>query len=386
MRNRIALLLALSLLSGCSWITEYFRGDENAEPPTPLTEIKNQIKVEQVWSASTGGDNAEQLLRLVPAIDAEHVYVVSRNGKIHAFDLENGKTIWESDAKTQVSAGPAVGSGILMIGTRNAEVLAFDLEKGSLLWREQVSSEVLSVPTLKNDVAVVRTIDGRVTGINIGTGKKVWEYRKQEPTLTLRGTSRPVISGNHVFIGFDNGQLVSLSLYDGREVWTQEIAIPEGRSELDRIIDLDANPVVQGDIIYASAYQGNVAAVSTIDGQVMWKRKMSSYEGQCVAGKQLFVTDDSSDVWALNINTGASTWKQDGLQWRTLTAPACIGRYIVLGDFEGYLHWLSQDDGKIVARVRGDHKGLAMPPVISGNKIVTLGNGGELSVFQLIEP
>lgn len=386
MIKRISILLILSLLSGCTWITEYFRGDENAEPPKPLTEIKNQIDIERLWSTSTDGGGAEQLLHLVPAIDSERVYVASRSGKLRAFDLNNGKTIWETDAKTQVSAGPAVGYGILMIGTRNAEVLVFDQEKGNFLWKETVSSEVLSVPTLHNDMAIVRTIDGRVTGININSGKKVWEYRKQEPTLTLRGTSRPVIEGNQVVIGFDNGQLVALSLYEGREIWSQAIAIPKGRSELERIIDLDADPVVKGDIIYASAYQGNVAAVSAIDGQTLWKRKMSSYVGQCVAGNQLFVTDDSSDVWALHINTGASTWKQDGLQWRVLTAPACIGKYVVVGDFEGYLHWLSQDDGSILARVRGDHKGLAMPPVVSGNKIVVLGNGGELSIFQLKEP
>jgi outer membrane protein assembly factor BamB len=371
------------LLNGCSWITDYFSGDDNIEPPKELVEIKNAIAIDKLWSVSTGEGSSEQLLRLTPAVDGKRVYSATRDGHLIAYSLEDGEQVWDTETGQQITAGPGVGGGYILAGTRNAEVIAHQTEDGKHVWSTSLTGEVLSVPEIKKGVAIIRTSDGRVTALNLKDGNKLWDFQKAEPALTLRGTSKPVITSDSVISGFDNGQLVSISQVDGRQQWLRKVAVPRGRTELERLVDLDADPVVHNGIIYAAAFQVNVAAIRLQDGELIWQRELSSHAGLSVAGSQLYITDDSSQVWALHISNGASLWRQDQLQYRSLTAPVVFSDYVVVGDFEGYLHWLRQDDGKIVARMQGDTKGFLVKPVVSGDMLISLGKGGELTAFRL---
>ena len=382
--KRLVLLLTFSVaLGGCSWITSYFSGDDNAVPPRELTELKNEINITRVWSLNAGQGTGEQLIRLQPVIVGDSVYVATRDGHINRYKLADGKLLQEIKTGNKLSAGPGVGFGLLVVGTRNAEVQAYSMKTGKQVWSVPVSSEVLSVPAITGNRIIIRTSDGRLTALAIKDGKKVWDLYKREPALTLRGTSRPVAVGDNVFSGFDNGQLVSVNLQNGRQNWRRRIAVPSGRTELERIVDLDADPVVSNGVIYVAAYQGHLAAINLADGQLIWQRDLSSYAGMVVDGVRLFVTDDSSQVLSIHTRNGASLWRQDKLKWRSLTAPVVHGSYVIAGDFEGYLHWMDRKDGHLVARTRGDTSGFSVAPVSNSTYLISLGRSGELTAFQI---
>ncbi len=381
---KLYLILVASLfLNGCSWFSEYLSGDENIDPPKELTEIKNAIAIEKLWSVDTGDGSGEQLLRLTPVVNADRVYTATRDGHLLAYTLKDGEEIWDIETGQQITAGPGVGADYILAGTRNAEVIAHNSKDGKHVWTTKLSGEVLSVPEIRKGVAMIRTSDGRVTALNLEDGKKLWDFKTAEPSLTLRGTSKPVITSDSVISGFDNGQLVSLALENGSQQWRHRVAVPRGRTELERLVDLDADPIVYDGFIYAAAFHANVAAIRLQDGQLLWQRELSSHAGMSVKATQLLITDDSSQVWALDNRNGASLWRQDKLQYRSLTGPVLFADYVVVGDFEGYLHWLNRDDGKLVARMRANTKGFLVKPVVSDDMLISLGKDGELTAFRL---
>jgi outer membrane protein assembly factor BamB len=382
LRRATIVVLALSL-SGCTWITNYFSGKDNTAPPTPLTDIQQQLKVEKLWSSDLGAGSEERQLRLTPVIAEGKVYAADRKGRIRALSMADGSTVWDVESKAPISAGPGYGAGMVLVGTSDARVLAYRAKDGSLAWQGTVSSEVLAPPAAADGVVVVRTIDGRLAGLDAATGKRLWVYDSSVPALTLRGTSSPVIADGIVLSGFDNGHLVAVSLKGGKPLWDRTVAVPHGRSELERLVDIDGTPVVYDNTVYVVSYQGRVAALGLSDGQPLWSRDMSSFAGLAVDGTRVYVTDASSQVWCLDRFTGASFWKQDKLKWRAVTGPAVVGGDVVVGDLEGYLHWMSSDDGHFQARARAGSKGFTAAPVVSGNTMVVLGKDGEVTAFRV---
>jgi len=382
--KRFLVIVFISLLtSGCTWLTSYFSGDDNVDPPKKLTELKNKITVEKIWSTNIGQGSGEQLLRLVPTIEDDYVYVASRDGSVLSYAIQSGQKIWETKTNNKISAGPGTGENLVVVGTRNAEVIAYDQTTGKQVWIAKVSSEVLSVPAIQENIVVVRTSDGRVTALDAKQGKVKWEFQKREPSLTLRGTSKPVISSGRVISGFDNGQLISITLEQGHQSWQKKVGVPRGRTELQRIIDLDADPIVSNGVIYAAAFQGNITAINESDGNIIWRRKISLYAGLDVEGENIYLTDATGQVWSLHIKNGASLWRQAALQRRSLTAPVVFKTFVVVADFEGYLHFLDQTDGDLLARVQGDSDGIQVAPVVKGNILISLGQSGELTAFRI---
>ena len=383
MKRFLVIVIFSIMTGGCTWFTSYFSGDDNIDPPKKLTELKNKISVENIWSTNIGQGSGEQLLRLVPAIEGDHVYVASRDGNIMSYAILSGQQKWETKTNNKISAGPGAGEGLVVVGTRNAEVIAYNKTTGKQVWLAKVSSEVLSVPVIQDNTVVIRTSDGRVTALDSKQGKIKWEFQKREPSLTLRGTSKPVISSGRVISGFDNGELISITLKQGRQSWQKKVGIPRGRTELQRIIDLDADPVISNGVIYAAAFQGNIAAINESDGNIIWSRKISLYAGLDVKDENIYLTDATGQVWSLHNKNGASLWRQAALQRRSLTAPVVFKAYVVIADFEGYLHFLDQTDGHQVARVQGDSSGIQVAPVVKGNVLISLGKSGELAAFKI---
>lgn len=384
MKLKLLLLVPVLVLplSGCTWLTNWFAGKDNSEPPTPLTELENQINVTQLWSRSVGSGTEDKRLGLRTAVAGDVAYAAGRKGDVIAVELATGEQRWRAETGAAVAAGPGYGDGLVMIGTTDARVLALRADNGELVWDVQVSSEVLAAPQSADGVTVVHTIDGRVTGLSASDGKRLWIYDRNAPVLTLRGTSAPALEQGIAVAGFDSGQVTALALRDGRSLWERSIAIPSGRSELERLVDIDADPVIADGVVYVTTFQGRIAALSLEAGQLLWAREMSSYAGMAVGQNELFVTDDTGQVWALDRRTGATFWKQDKLRYRSVTRPAAIGEYVVVGDFEGYLHWLSQEDGRIVARTRADASGISAPPVAVSGELLVLAENGELSAWQ----
>jgi outer membrane protein assembly factor BamB len=381
-----AVSLAL-LLSACStmanWTSSFLGGSDNSEPPAELREITDPIPLKELWSTSVGVGHDKQFVSLVPNVYEEQVFVADRKGRVLALDAETGKKNWQVKTEAAISGGPGVGSGVVLVGTSDAEVLALASDDGSLLWKVEVSSEVLSVPQVDFDKVIVQTADGNITALGLDSGEQLWIHDRSVPVLTLRGTSTPAVEGGLVVAGFANGKLVGLSAEKGFPVWEVSIAIPQGRSEIDRLVDIDGDPIIVGGVVYVTTYQGRIAVIEAQTGNQGWQRDMSSHVGLGVDFSQVYVTDDESNVWALSRSTGASEWRQDELLNRKLTAPEPIEDYVAVGDFEGYVHLLSRYDGRIAARARVDSKGIQEKPLASDDILYVYGNSGKLSAFTL---
>ncbi len=378
-------LVFLLLLSGCGSMDplKLLEDEPNVDPPAELVELKDSINVKKLWSTSVGG-SASDRVKLVPFVSDGRVYVANREGVIKALDSGNGRVVWSVEKEgLEVSGGPGAGEGLVLVGTSNGEVLALSQQDGSEVWRARVSSEVLSVPKAALGMVVVHTIDGKLYALNVSDGKIAWMYDRSIPVLTLHGNSSPVISGTKVICGFASGKLIAFDIDSGQQYWEATIAVPSGSSELERMVDIDGDPVVQGGMVYVATYQGQLAAVSEDSGDVVWRRELSSYAGLGADYEYLYVSDAEDKVWAIDPRNSSSMWKQEKLHGRRLSAPAVLGEYIVVGDFEGYLHWLSPEDGHMLARTRVGDAPITTPPVINGSVAYVLGDGGELAAFTV---
>ena len=382
-RRVVPLLLASFLLAGCSSMSGLFGDEDNAEPPAKLEKISNEVEFRKLWSTRTGAGYDEQFVKLVPTVEGPYLLVAGRKGRVTALSVESGKQLWQTKTGKLISAGPGAGEELVLVGTSDAEVLALNLLDGSVVWEANVTSEVLSVPQIDLGIVVVQTVDGNVAGLSAVDGSQLWIYDRTVPTLTLRGTSTPAVEHGIVLAGFASGKLAAISTEKGFVAWETSVAIPKGRSELDRMVDVDADPIIVGTAVYVASYQGRVAVIDIQNGNLGWTRDMSSFAGLGVDFAQVYVTDQESNIWALTRDSGDSVWKQDKLFNRAVTAPEPHNNYVAVGDFEGYLHLLSRYDGHIVTRVRVDSDGISARPVSVDNVLYVYGNGGKIAAYTL---
>ncbi len=387
--------LLITLLTGCaavetlqegvSGISDYFLGGEdNADPPSPLVEYTPEIKTEVIWKESVGVGADEQSLKLIPVIGSGKIVAADREGLVQARSPTTGNLVWETETEVHFSGGPGLGSGTVILGSSDAEVVALDIETGAVLWKSTVSSEVLSVPVVANGIVIVRTTDGSVIALDEKTGGKRWSYERTVPALSLRGTGSPLVVEDKVIGGYDNGKLMALRLADGKYVWETSIAIPKGRSEIERLVDLDVDPIAINGVIYVASFQGGIAAISESDGDVLWRNEaISSHSGLSNDYRYLYLADSESHVMQLDQRSGAGLWKQKDLHQRRLTAPAAYENYVVVGDFEGYVHWLSSTDGRQMGRIQITDGAIDAKPIVADNIVYVYAKDGTLAALKV---
>ena len=320
------------------------------EPPSPLVEFTPRASIETLWTADIGSGAGRQMLR--PALSDGVVYAADATGEVSAYRSDTGRRIWEADLELPVSGAVGVGEGLVFIGTRKGALIALDATSGKELWRAAVSSEVLAPAVARRGVVAVQTVDGKLVGLSASDGKRLWLYERTEPALSLRGTSAPIIVDDVVLSGFASGRLVGLQLRDGRVLWELPVSQPRGRNEIERLVDVDASPIVRGDMLYAVSYRGKLVAANLRAGSVAWSRDISSYAGLALDGKNIYVTDDVGQVYAFDQRTGANVWRQEKLRGRGVSAPMYVDGRVAVGDTEGYIHYLAVDDGSLLARHR----------------------------------
>jgi outer membrane protein assembly factor BamB len=379
-RLLIAALLVV-FLSGCSM----FGAKDNADPPAELVDFEASLKIESLWDVSVA-DSDEQFLSIRPAVRYGKLYLADPEGQVLALDAETGEVIWRRETDAPVSGGPGVVGGMVLVGTQEAEVIALDEASGEERWRRRVGSEVLSAPAGESGTLVVNSTDGRVLGMNLATGDTRWSFDRTVPVLTLRGDSSPLVDDARAFIGFANGKLVCLGLSAGNLLWEATVATPRGRTELERVIDIDADPVLADEVIYAGSFQGGLAAVSANSGVVLWNREISTYAGLDADWRDVFVTDADDHIWALDATNGATLWQQKALHARRLSAPAIVGDYLVVGDLDGYLHWLAKEDGRMLARVRPGGDGIRVKPLVVNGVVYVFDDDGSLTALRVKPP
>lgn len=392
-------LLALSLLVGCSGSIDPL------EPPAKLVVIDMPtLEPYHLWSHQLGQGSGRQHLKLAPLVDGERLFAATYSGRVEALDNRAGTKLWRTELDAQINAGPGDGDNLLLLGG-DAEVLALAKSDGSLHWRTAVSSEVLGIPQRLGNVVVAHSVDGNITAIDAASGERLWQHRESVPTLSLRGTADPVLLDGVALVGTAGGKVVALSLADGSVLWEMLVAEPRGRTELERVVDVDAELAVADGVVYASSFQGNLVAIALSSGQMLWSRDIATVAAIALDRQYLYVSDINGSVWQLSRRDGGTMWRQTALSHRNLSAPVLQGNYLLLGDYEGYLHWLSKDEGNLVARTRvrsfeehwpvddaeipaiaffAEDRTVLQPPATVGERVFALDKRGVLDAYRLI--
>jgi outer membrane protein assembly factor BamB len=374
----VSLALLATLLSGCGM----FGGDEIEDPPADLVKFKPTLKVKKIWSVNVG-DGAEHLrLALTPASDGTRIFAAAHDGRVSAYDAIKGKRLWRTKTKLPLSAGPAIGATTLVMGSSNGDVIALEASDGHKLWQTSVSSEVLAAPAITSDLVLVRTVDGKLVALDLADGGEVWFTQQSVPRLSVRGTGSPVVKDNVVFCGFDNGRLAAYALTDGALIWEMLVSPPSGRTEIDRLSDLNATIRVVGDDIYIVGYQGILSAVAAESGQIIWSREISSHSGIGVDVTNLYVAGENSALLAVARISGRELWRKEILLHRDITGPTAFNSSVVVGDFEGYVHWFDATNGELQARTRAGSDRVTGPPLVVDEMIFVLTDGGKLYAFK----
>ena len=378
----IPALAALLLLNGCSWIKSWGDDDDEPDAPAKLVDFEPTLKVGKVWSADIGKglDRAGRQIR--PAYSSGSLYAADYKGLLVAVDANSGSKRWEIKTELPFTGGPGVSENLLMMGTENGEVFAFDATTGTQLWSATVTSEVLAAPAVADGIVVVRCIDGRVFGLDSNTGQRLWVYDHSVPLLTLRGNSPLLLRAGVVFIGYDGGQVVALRLDDGVLMWEQTLVTAEGRTELERLSDIDGQLVFIASDLIVSSYKSRLASLAADSGRLLWFKDVSSATGVTVDRINLTLSDKDGNLWLLDRRNGAESWKMDQLLHRGLTRPVIYGSFIAVGDAQGYLHWVDIKSGLFAAREKVGGDGFAGPPLVVGNTLYVMTSKGSLIAYR----
>lgn len=382
-RHFLALVLLLNL-AACSTISGWFESDDDeATKPAELTDIQELVNIEEMWSVGIGDGQGDGFYRLRPAIQGDTLYIAAANGEVAAINRLSGDTLWEVELDNSLSGGVGVYEDAIFLGSSEGFVLKLDATTGEKLWSTHLSGEILSAPQGNGAVVVVQTYDGKLQGLDHGTGSVLWTYDSNVPVLTVRGTSTPVMHDNRVYAGFANGRVLAFDALTGAIAWEVRVAIPQGRSEIERLVDIDGSMELSGSELYAASYQGSVAAIDVQGGRKLWQQNASTFSGVSQGGGNIYVADEDGTVNAYLRDGQGLNWTQGALSNRELSRPTPVGSYVAVADFEGYVHVLSQADGEFVGRVRADDEGARADMASDGNVLYVYGNSGELVAYEI---
>lgn len=374
-RALIAGLCATIWLVGCS--------KDKADKPAVLVPLVNRIEIKSVWHVKESGEKPVLRLGIDAAVDGQRVFLASYKGNVTAYDLASGKQLWQHAVRAPLSAGPGAADGLIIVGSSKGDVIALSEQDGTQRWRVRINAEILSAPAIGNGVVVVRAVDGRLHGLSARDGSENWVVDQQVPRLSLRGTSRPIIAGDLAICGFDNGRIVAAALGNGSTAWESPVGQSHGSTELQRLIDVDAPVIVDGEDLFAVAYQGRVARMSRENGQIVWARDLSSFRGLAVDENAVYVATAEGDLVRIDRRTGAEQWRVKTLERRQLSAPTVYRGRVVVADLGGFVHWFDAATGDPVARfLIGKKKRVSNPMIVAGDLLLAFTDSGELIALR----
>ena len=384
MRNLLCLFLASLLVSGCGPLKNLGSGGNASEKtgPAALVAFEQEVNITKLWSSNTLSEYASINGGIRPVLAAGVIYAADSGGNVVAVDAGTGKQIWKKSLDSPLAGGVGFGGNLLVVADTNGDVFALEAKTGEQRWSVRVTSEVLAAPAVNDAVVVVQSHDGKLVGLHASNGERRWQYEIDSPILTLRGTSPPILSDGMLIAGFANGKLVALAAESGSLLWENRLAIPQGRTELERLIDIDGRAVLVDEVIYASSYQGRIGAIAKATGRGIWYQNSSSVHDLAYGLGQVYSVQKDDEVRAIRGNSGQTLWSNDQLSLRKLNSPVTIEAYLAVADAEGYLHLLSQTDGRFVARVKVDGDGVTAPMIADGQKLYVQDNGGGLTAYQ----
>lgn len=375
--RRGAWLVAVLLVAACS-------KDKAVDEPAKLTVFTPQLKVKQVWSASVDDKKAQDLrLGLGLSVADDRVYAAGHKGGVTAFALQTGKVLWKAKLNAPLAGGTAVAGDIVVIGASDGRLFALNSADGHLRWTVRLNGEILAPAAISPKVIAVRTVDGKLRGLDPADGHELWSAEQQVPRLSLRGTSSPVITGDSVVCGFDDGKVMAVNGNDGAVQWEIVVTPPHGRTELERLSDIDASVAISGQDVYVVGFQGKVAMLALETGQIWWSHEASSARTLAFDGESLFVATSDGEMLAMRGRTGVELWRQPVLLHRRLSGVASMDDSVVVADFQGYVHWLDKASGAIIARTRSGKARVSNTPLVVGNLVLIDNDRGQISVYRV---
>lgn len=373
---------AIVLMTQLTACTGFFEKD-NTPTPTPLTSYKAEVAPRQLWSTKIGaGSESNDYLKMNPSVGDNAIYAASTNGTVTSINKSNGAKNWQVSLREPLTTGPGSGDGLVVVGANNGNIIALQASDGRQRWRMSVPGAIIANPSVGNGVVVVKAVDGTLRGYSAQDGHALWSFQQVEPNLILRGSSTPLIRDRSLIAGFANGNLAKLSVDDGQLLWLQTVAIPEGAFAIQRMIDIDANPVVFQHRIFVATYQGKISSLDWTSGRVLWSHDLSSYSGMTANDEAVYVSDAKGYVWSFNADSGLVNWRQNQLEFRIVSGPAVMDRYVVVGDAEGYLHWLDQQDGHFAGRISVG-SAIYSSPIVENHVLYALANNGYLAAYAI---
>jgi outer membrane protein assembly factor BamB len=378
MKLRLMLALVVGGLGACG-------GKDTIEPPAELVAFEPTLEVHQVWKHKVGNGSERLRLGLTPATDGTRVYAGALDGTASAFAALDGEEVWSTRTDLPLTAGPGVGNGVVVFGTSNGTLVALDAETGEIRWERPVGGEILAPPYVGAAVVAYRTVDGRLNVASVDDGSEKWSIQQTTPLLSLRGNSSPIVVNNLVVAGFDNGRVAAYDVEETFERWQRALATPSGRTEIERLVDVGVDLKILGNIVYAASFQGRAAAIDLATGLVLWERQLSSFTGIGVDTRSVYVTNDVSTVIALDRQLGTESWRQEALRLRDVTAAVRHQSAVVVGDYDGYVHWLDPGDGSFLARARVASAQISATPIIVGPLLLVQSEDGTLAAFEILD-
>ena len=376
--------LCLIFLTGCTTLGKWFgSSDEEANQPAELLDIVEEVRIKRLWSTSLDGGQGEGYYRLRPAIDGDTIFAAGSEGDVQALQRDSGKRIWRVDLEREISGGVGLGGGKVLLGTSDGHVVALSQQDGSELWSSQLKGELLSAPQSNGNVVVAQSYNGKLHGLDANDGSPLWVYDSNVPVLTLRGTSTPIIYERFAIAAFGNGRIIALDVTTGAVRWEARVAIAQGRSEIDRIVDIDGDMLLTPPVLWGVSYQGRLAAIDVASGRKLRQEEVSSYVGLDQGFGNIYVAEETGTVIAFYRNNSGIRWEQGDLTYRRLSSPAVVKGFVVVGDFEGYLHVLSQVDGRIIGRTNVDGDGIRGNMIVRDEVVYVMGNSGKLTALAI---
>lgn len=374
-------LVALSalLLAGCAPMERLSEEPEKK----PLEQLEAQVTLQRKWTISTGRGAGKSDVKLLLARYENNLITVDQDGRLLSINSANGQQVWLTELNASISSGPGVGEGKIVVGTNSGKVIAVDANDGKVLWTSSSTSEVLAAPRISDGVVYIHAMDGSFSAYSLADGRQLWRFTHNIPRLVLRAGSTPAASSKYIVAGFATGKIVAVRKSDGAIEWTQDVGHPKGRTDLQRMVDISADPIIQDDVVYAVSYQGDLIAAQLNSGQIIWERNISSYAGFILDNEMLYVSATNGDVVAVDRTTGHTFWLQDSLHGRRLSKPVVMGKYIIICDTEGLVHVLDKQTGKLVGRYQFDKGGVEATPIVNNNIVYILGRRGKLVALEV---
>jgi outer membrane protein assembly factor BamB len=382
---RVRALLAAGILSG-ALLAGACSKDKDVDQPARLTPLTSPtLRVQKLWTVNTVDNRAAAKLRLGLGVSlvGNRVYAAGHKGDLIAIDLQSGRILWRVKTRAPLSGGTAASATMVLVGASDGQLFAYNAQSGDLLWKQRLNGEILAPAAIGDKLIAVRTVDGRLHALAPEDGHELWQQEQQVPRLSLRGTASPRIVGDVVVCGFDNGKVLAVNAADGTVAWEATVTPPHGRTELERLSDIDSAVDVAGHDVYAVGFQGRVAMLALDTGQIWWSHEASGYRGISLDDDTLYLADASGEVAALKARSGAEVWRQKSLQFRALSALGVLDTTLVTGDFQGYVHWIDKATGALVARERFGRARISNPPLVSGNTVVVVNDRGDVGAYRV---